>query len=166
MLLPHEETVIVALRKITQAIDTHSRYLLLEFGLTAPQIASLRLVSTQGETTPGKMADELHLSPQTIAGILNRLEQRGLLCRVKDERDRRSIRIRITQEGQEALKKAPPLLRDQFRKEFAKLQTWEQTQILATLQRVAAMMKISDLEVEPFLETQPAASPSAVAQCL
>ncbi|HTN77297.1 MAG TPA: MarR family transcriptional regulator, partial [Pirellulaceae bacterium] len=114
---------------------------------------TLRLISIDPKTSPGTLADRLHLSPQTIAGILNRLEQRELIHRSKDEHDRRTIRVRITEAGQAAVRAAPPLLRDRFRGELAKLQTWEQTQILATLQRVAGMMHASDIAVEPFLAT-------------
>ena len=155
MMQSHEEQIIVALRQINQAIDTYSRYLLQEFGLTSPQIATLRLLSKDPDATPGSLADDLHLSPQTMAGILNRLEQRGFVVRCKDERDRRSTRVRITEEGRSAVLKAPALLRDYFRTQLARLQGWEQTQILATLQRVATMMNADEIAVELFLNTVP-----------
>ena len=40
--LPLDDSIIVALRRISQAVDTYSRHLLHEFSLTAPQIGALR----------------------------------------------------------------------------------------------------------------------------
>lgn len=153
MLTPQEEQIIVALRQISQAIDLHSRFLLSKVGLTSPQIAVLKLIASGDDWTPGALSEELHLSPQTVAGILNRLEERALIQRQPSEIDRRSIRVRITETGREAADKAPALLRDRFRNSLSKLQDWERMQILATLQRVASMMNVDALAVAPFLDT-------------
>jgi DNA-binding MarR family transcriptional regulator len=161
MLTALEEQIIVALRQITQAIDLYSRSLLQEVGLSAPQIAVLREVAATEDVTPTRLAEELHLSPQTIAGILNRLEERRLVVREKQSSDRRSVRIRITSAGHAAAAMAPPLLRDQFRARLGQLQDWERTQILATLQRVASLMNASSLAVEPFLESGHVPPPAA-----
>ena len=42
--LPLEEQVIAALRRITRAIDLHSRLLLQKSGLTIPQLAALQAI--------------------------------------------------------------------------------------------------------------------------
>jgi DNA-binding MarR family transcriptional regulator len=152
MLSPQEEQIIIALRQISQAIDLHSRSLLAKVGLTAPQIAVLRLISACDDWTPGELSEELHLSPQTVAGILNRLEERAFVKRVRSEQDRRSVRVRITSAGRVAVEAAPSLLRDKFRANLAQLKDWERTQILANLQRVASMMNVDSLVVEPFLD--------------
>lgn len=152
MLTPQEEQIIVALRQISQAIDLHSRFLLTKVGLTSPQIAVLKLISSGEDWTPSAISEELHISPQTVAGILNRLEERGFIHRQPSEIDRRSIRVRTTEKGRAAAEKAPPLLRDRFRLALSELQEWERTQILATLQRVASMMNVDSLAVAPFLD--------------
>jgi hypothetical protein len=92
----------------------------------------------------------LHVSPQTVAGILKRLEQRGLITRARDENDRRSFSLELSAEGKRLSGEAPSLLRDQFRSELNRLQLWEATQILATLQRVATMMSAQDVGDEPY----------------
>jgi len=154
--LPVDEQIIVALRRISQAIDTYSRYLWQEHGLTAPQLGALRELKRHTDVTPGRLADLLHVTPQTMAGIVNRLMQRGLITRQRDERDRRSYMIHITDEGLRLADAAPSLLRDRFRSELASLEQWEQTQMLATLQRIATMMSAADVEDEPFLFHEPA----------
>ena len=162
--LPLDEQIIVALRRISQAIDTYSRYLWLEHGLTAPQLGALRELKRHKDVTPGRLADLLHVTPQTMAGIVNRLLQRGLITRQRDERDRRSYMIHITDEGLRLADAAPSLLRDRFQTALAGLEQWEQTQMLSTLQRIAEMMSAANVDDEPFLFHEPAAeaaTPSA-----
>jgi DNA-binding MarR family transcriptional regulator len=149
--LPLEEQVIVALRRITRAIDLHSRLLLQKNGLTIPQLAALQAIQGLQPITVGALAREIHLGPATVTGILGRLENRGLVNRTRGDLDRRSVVVQLTDEGAKLVAEAPSLLQDQFRRELAKLQEWEQTMILATLQRIASMMDAEDIEAAPVL---------------
>jgi DNA-binding MarR family transcriptional regulator len=88
-----------------------------------------------------------------MAGILQRLEQRGLVGRERDPGDKRSFIVQLTTEGQKAAASAPPLLRDEFTSQLEKLPAWEQSQMLATLQRIAHMMHAEDEEPIPFFHT-------------
>jgi len=145
-----DDEIIVAIRRISQAVEGYSRYLWQEYGLTAPQLGALRELEKAPRATPGHLADQLHVSPQTVAGILKRLEQRGLITRARDENDRRSFSLELSEEGKRLSSEAPSLLRDQFRTELNRLQLWEATSILATLQRVATMMSAQDVGDEPY----------------
>jgi DNA-binding MarR family transcriptional regulator len=153
--VPLDEQIFFSLRRISQAVETYSRFLWQEYGVTAPQLGALRELKQHVEVTPGRLAELMHISPQTVAGILSRLMQRGLIVRQRDERDRRSYIIQITDEGLRLADAAPSLLRDQFRAELARLEQWEQTQMLATLQRIADMMNAPDVAHEPFLVHDP-----------
>ncbi len=143
-----ERQIVAALRRITRAIDLRSRRLLHECGLTAPQLATLRVVFEQQAITASALAAELHLGPPTVTGILDRLERRGLVQRIRGERDRRSIAVQLTDEGHDVLQRAPRLLEGKFQRGLAELPAWEQTQILANLQRIADMMGVSTIERE------------------
>lgn len=148
--LPLDDEIIIAIRRISQAVEGYSRYLWQEYGLTAPQLGALRELEKSPLATPGHLAEKLHVSPQTVAGISKRLEQRGLITRARDENDRRSFSLQLTPEGRRLSNEAPSLLRDQFRNELNRLQPWESTQILAMLQRVATMMSAPEVEDAPF----------------
>lgn len=148
-----DDEIIVAIRRISQAVEGYSRYLWQEYGLTAPQLGALRELEKSPLATPGHLAEKLHVSPQTVAGILKRLEQRGLITRARDENDRRSFSLQLSAEGRRLSDEAPSLLRDQFRTELNRLQLWEATQILATLQRVATMMSAEEVEGDPYFAT-------------
>jgi hypothetical protein len=88
-----------------------------------------------------------------MTGILDRLEKRGLVQRTRDTEDRRRMTAAPTAAGLKLLDSAPSPLQDRFRFEFAKLEEWEQTHMLATLQRIAAMMDAEELEAAPVLTT-------------
>jgi DNA-binding MarR family transcriptional regulator len=146
-----EQQVIAALRKITRAIDLHSRRLLKQCGLTSPQLAALQAVERLQPITVGALAQEIHLGQATLTGILRRLEDRGLVTRNRGDRDRRSVLVTLSSAGREILQKSPSPLQERFHRELSKLQEWEQTQILATLQRIASMMDAGDIEAAPLL---------------
>lgn len=65
-------------------------------GLTGPQVSVLTHLVLGGPATVTDLAGQLHLSHSTMSGIVDRLEARGLVCRVRDERDRRCTRISVT----------------------------------------------------------------------
>jgi hypothetical protein len=61
------------------------------------------------------------------------------------------VLVRATPEASQTLKRAPPLLQDAFAARFGKLADWEQTLLLASLQRIAALMDAERLDAAPVL---------------
>lgn len=150
-----EDQIVAAIRRIMRAVDLHSRHLAEEHGLTGPQLATLQAAARLGEASTGTLARAVHLSGPTVTGILDRLAKRGLVGRTRSGQDRRSVTITLTRSGQEVLAVAPSLLQDRFRHELAKVEDWEQTMILAMLQRIAAMMDAESLDASPVLVPGP-----------
>ncbi len=151
-----EDQIVAAIRRIMRAVDLHSRHLAEEHGLTGPQLATLQAASRLGEaSSSGALARAIHLSGPTVTGILDRLAKRGLVERASSGNDRRNVTITITPQGEEVMAAAPSLLQDRFRAELARLEEWEQTMILAMLQRIAAMMDAESLDASPVLVPGP-----------
>jgi hypothetical protein len=88
-----------------------------------------------------------------MSGIVDRLERHGLIARVRDGADRRRISVTVTDEGHAVLDRAPSPLQERFRSQLGKLQQWEQTMILSSLQRMATMMDADELAASPVLTT-------------
>ena len=61
--------------------------------------------------------------------------------------------VRATAAGLAILEQSPPLLQERFAQRFASLQEWEQSQLLASLQRIAAMMDAQDIDAAPVLSS-------------
>ncbi len=150
-----ENQIVAAIRRIMRAVDLHSRHLAEEHGLTGPQLATLQAAGRLGEASTGALARAVHLSGPTVTGILDRLVRRQLVERARSGQDRRSVTVTLTRSGLEVLATAPSLLQDRFRHELVRLEEWEQTMILAMLQRIAAMMDAESLDASPVLVRGP-----------
>jgi DNA-binding MarR family transcriptional regulator len=146
------EAVLVALRRVIRATDLHSKHLAKTTGLTAPQILLLQTIRDKGEVTIGQIANEMSLSQATVTTILDRLEKRHLVYRERSKEDKRKVHAHLTDEALETLKSAPIPLQDQFTRQFADLQEWEQTMIISSLQRVAQMMDAQHIDASPVLD--------------
>ena len=145
------EQVLLALRRITRAIDIHSRKLVQVFGLTGPQLIVLQEIVRNKESSLTRLARAVKLSNPTVTGIVSRLESRGLVCRVRSSQDKRQVIVTPTDGAHELLQRAPTPLQERFIQEFSRLKDWEQSQILSSIQRVATMMDAEELPAEPVL---------------
>ena len=57
-----------------------------------------------GRSAMGELAEMLEVSPRTITGLVDNLERDGLVKRVDDPNDRRSIYAEITENGRDRVK--------------------------------------------------------------
>ena len=151
-LLDRIEEVLIALRRVIRATDLHSKYLAKTTGLTAPQILLLQAIRDKGQGTIGELAQDVNLSQATVTTILDRLEKRELVYRVRSQADKRKVHACLTEEGMEMLKQAPIPLQDHLTRHFNDLQDWEQTMIISSLQRVACMMDAQHIDASPVLD--------------
>lgn len=149
------EQVLVALRRVIRATDLHSKRLSKHAGLTGPQLLIMRTIRDLGEVTIGTIADKVSLSQATVTTILDRLEHRQLVYRVRSTRDKRKVHAHLTEDGADILARAPQPLQEDFIKKFQSLHEWEQTMIIASLQRVANMMDADDIDASPVLDVGP-----------
>ena len=145
------EDVLVALRRVIRATDLHSKRLSKHAGLTGPQLLIMRTIRDLGEVTIGTIAEKVSLSQATVTTILDRLEHRNLVYRVRSTQDKRKVHAHLTDEGADLLARAPNLLQEDFIQKFQSLAEWEQTMILASLQRVANLMDADDIDASPVL---------------
>jgi DNA-binding MarR family transcriptional regulator len=145
------DEVLVALRRVIRAVDLHSRALVRSHGLTAPQTLVLKEILRAGELPIGSVAQGVNLSHATTTDIVNRLERRGLVARTRSSADRRRVLLRATPAAEKTLQRAPPLLQESFASRFGQLAEWEQTLLLASLQRIAALMDAERIDAAPVL---------------
>ena len=76
----------------------------LPLGITAPQAMALAVIAESREpATPTRIADALALETQSVTGLVDRMEARGWVQRVRDLGDRRSLRVALTPAGKAKL---------------------------------------------------------------
>ena len=149
------DDVLIAIRRVIRAVYLHSRKLNQSYSLTGPQALVLKEIVARKRISPGELAKQISLSQATITDIVKRLEKRGLVTRVRDAKDRRKILLEITKDGKALIKAAPQLLQEQFIERLSKLEDWEQTLLLSSLQRVASLMDAEELDAAPLLTSGP-----------
>ncbi len=139
--LTAEEQVIIALRRITRAADIHSHLLQRDFGVTGPQLSTLRVVHRLQPVSTGALARAACIGYATLTGILDRLEDNGYVTRTRDPEDRRSVILKMTKSGERLLASAPSLLQTRLREELTRMSERERSNMLNMLLRVAGLME-------------------------
>jgi len=147
--------ILISLRKIIQAIDLHSRSLSKKFGLTGPQLVILETVSNHESISVTSLAKSISLSQATVTDIINRLVRNGYLIKRKSEKDKRQVRISLSEKGASVLDQAPPPLQETFIERFSNLDDWEQLMILSAFERVVRMMSAEKIDAAPILASGP-----------
>lgn len=146
------DDVLTALRRVIRATDLHSKHLSKTAGLTAPQLMVLQTLDRNGAQTIGDIARVISLGQATVTTIVTRLENRDYLIREKSSEDRRKVYVSLTKAGRKILSTAPTPLQEKFVVQYERLESWEKSMILASLQRVAQMMDAGDIDASPILD--------------
>jgi DNA-binding MarR family transcriptional regulator len=98
-----------------------------------------------------RLAEAVNLSPAKVCGILNRLEQRGLVVRERQTDDRRRVLVSLSEAGEDTVEHSPPALHDTFLFKLRALPPEQQRDIQQTLTRIVAMMAADALDAAPLL---------------
>lgn len=145
-------TALVALRRILRVTELNSRKLAHESELTTSQLLVLQHVSQHGKALPSEVAKSVALKQATVTVVVNKLEDAGLVTRRRDTDDRRRVWIELTDPGRAALASSPDLLQHRFVQGFESLEEWEQSMIIAALERVSALLDADKVDAAPVLD--------------
>ena len=146
------DDILIALRRITRAIDLHSKRLQKESGLTTSQLLVMEIIERLESPSPSAIAREIVLSQATVTSLLDRLEKNALVTRSRCSQDKRQVTVSLTPEGQKIVEHAPELLQAGFLREFRKLPDYQRNLLVASLQHIAYMMDAEELDASPILQ--------------
>jgi DNA-binding MarR family transcriptional regulator len=144
--------ILRSLRRIIRAVDVYSSKLKVQYQLTAPQLICLTSIVANAPATATRVAKEVFLSTSTVVGILDRLEDRGLIRRLRDKNDRRIVNVQATSEGVNLVQSAPSALQDKLAMALYQLSESEQATIAKSLRRIANLMDLGYSEAVPFVD--------------
>jgi DNA-binding MarR family transcriptional regulator len=105
---PNAMAAVTSIMRAQQIILARVDAALRPHDLTFARYEALVLLyfSRQGALPLGKMGDRLMLHPTSVTNIADRLEQQGLIKRVRHPTDRRTTLAEITPEGREVVEEA------------------------------------------------------------
>jgi len=149
------EIVVSTLRQIIRAIDLQSKKLIKQFGLTGPQLIVMKEIQKGPDQPISVIAKNVSLSQATVTSILDRIEQQGFAKRCRSSQDKRKVNILLTEKAEKILASNPSLLQEEFTNEFDKLEDWEKSMILSSLQRLVSMLNAEKIQTQPILVSGP-----------
>lgn len=135
---------LTAMRKILRRTELNSKQLMRETGLTPSQLIFMQMLDGEGEQTAGYVAGRMGITQATTTALLQKLESLRMIQRRRGEKDRRQVLLSLTESGRKVLDIAPDGAHAQFHQQFVALQDWEQSMLIAALERVAAMLGDDD----------------------
>jgi DNA-binding MarR family transcriptional regulator len=89
------------LTKAQQSVHQLFKAELAPFGITPGQYAVLKCLWDDNGQTARQIAERLFLDGSTVTGLLDRLEQKGLIEKQVDPRDRRALKVILTDAGKQ-----------------------------------------------------------------
>lgn len=106
------------------------------FGLRPVEFTILMLVSTNDDVTLKRLTRTLNVTAPNVTVVLDRLEARGLVRRVRSQVDRRSMIIRLLPAGEKLVRETFAVSRSMEDPALAMLDDDERRSLLALLRRV------------------------------
>jgi MarR family transcriptional regulator, organic hydroperoxide resistance regulator len=123
--LPLENRIFIALLKAADAVSQEAEQLLRSQGLSGAQYNVLRILrgaEPQGLPCRG-ISDRMISHDPDMTRLLDRMEKRALIVRIRQTDDRRVVKTRITREGLELLKTLDRPVRELHKRQFRHMTT-------------------------------------------
>jgi len=102
----------------------------------------LDILSKSNDMILKDLAQTINLGESTVNGIIDRLEAKKYVIRVRSEKDRRKVYLKISSTGKDILTKAPLPLENKVSDSLLLLPVSEQITILNSLERITGLIEI------------------------
>jgi DNA-binding MarR family transcriptional regulator len=102
-------------------------------GLTPPQFYVLATIGYAGSLPFGEIGAKMMVTVSNLTGIVDRLEQKKLVLRKRDETDRRVVHVKLTDKGTNLYKSTIPLFERSIAEIFSSLDLPHQKELSALL---------------------------------
>lgn len=103
------QRVVTALSRISKRLDNYYRQQLAELELHRGDwgvLSELALHSSDGCSTPSRLADVVGVSPSTMTHRIDLMVERGLVERAPDPENRTRMKVKLTRSGRELFRRA------------------------------------------------------------
>ena len=104
--------------------------------LTPPQFYVLATIGYAGGLPFGEIGEKMMVTVSNLTGIVDRLEEKGVVGRERDVRDRRIVRVRMTEKGAKLYKNTIPLFEKCIAQFFAPLDKSQQKELSSLLRKL------------------------------
>jgi DNA-binding MarR family transcriptional regulator len=146
--------IMQSLRRIFRAIQAYSEDVLKEYGITGPQLWALRTIYLQGQLSMGELSRHMYLQMSTVSGVVDRLERRGYVERVREAPDRRVVKISLTAAGKRLVQRGPEAAQGKLLHGLESLSQEDVLRIRNAFDRVVRFMEIQDIKATFFFSEE------------
>ena len=122
-----------AWRRVQKLLETN----LATTGLTVSDLRILRSLSTKGPAPMTRLSGELFMTPASVTGLIDKLEDEGLVERARGTKDRRVVIVKLTDEGAARLEEGLRVNSQFAAKALKSLSSEEVELLIDLLQRLA-----------------------------
>jgi DNA-binding MarR family transcriptional regulator len=107
-----EESVGYLFARVRSAMSNEvNQYTMAELGITSTQASILFMLATSKCMAAVDLAREYGIDASAVTRLIDRLEKRGLLSRVRSQEDRRVVKLDLTEEGYALVALMPAIFR-------------------------------------------------------
>ncbi len=121
-------------RRVTKALAR-------QHGLTGPQVTALKILEGLGELSLSELSARMSAKNSTITGLVDRMEQGGLVRRERSERDRRVVHIRATEKGRAIAAAVPVTAMEMFGAALRSLSGRDRAELMRILSLLAERVR-------------------------
>lgn len=149
-IFPSDQTkqIIFSIRKLIQANELYTKELNKKYQVSSAQLNCILTLYEYGPLPPSKIANHIMVKSSTVTGVVDRLENKGFVERMRNSPDRRVITIQLTKAGKELAQNAPPPIQQKIIDGLKKTETAKKEQIVRSLNILTDMLDVQDLEVK------------------
>jgi DNA-binding MarR family transcriptional regulator len=145
--LARTRDIVYSIRRLMQAGELYTKELNKIYNVSAAQLNCLISLYENGHLSPSQIAKFIMVNSSSVTGIIDRLEQKGLVKRRRISSDRRVVTIELTKNGRVLAENAPPPIQAKIMDGLNKLSEKEIDKIAKTLTKLTSMLDVQDLEV-------------------
>ena len=148
--------LMTGIRKIVRAINLESKRVQKELDISIPQLLTLKHLQDRVDykSTMKETKGFLSLNASTVSGIVSRLEQKGLVARLPDPKDKRSTPIVLTSKGNHLLVRSNESLHERISKNLELIEEVDFLQIINSLETLINLFNIQDVDASPIITGQ------------
>ena len=142
--------IVDSIRRLVRAVYLDSQKMSKEYGLTGPQSSVLRNLVNDGPVSSADLSRMLYVTPANITGIIDRLEIKGLVERIKKQGDRRVALITLTESGQQLGRSIPDPIINLFISELGDLEPERLKLLAGAMNQVLNLLDAKGVEEAPL----------------
>lgn len=134
------------IRKIARIMNKRLRDSLCDSSITPPQFYALVSIYRKDGITIGELCDRMFLACSTVSGLIDRLEKVELVKRYRDQKDRRVVRLTLTEKGLNCTETILDKRRKKLEDDLKMIDIEQQKELINNLNLLLKVMRYAEEE--------------------